>query len=185
MKNIILVVVSFFGLCVLVFLMYLIHLGVMAKVQVVESNVGPYTMVYKEEKAVYSMVRELQLRMAEAIKNEDQVEVRKRFGMFTQDPAKSIKAPMECKIGCILEEADKETIAKLEKKYKIMQFPETNSLTVVFPYQDMTSFVVGAVKVYPEFEKYAQQKGYKISAPLEILDTRLRKIFYSMRIEKK
>jgi hypothetical protein len=45
--------------------------------------------------------------------------------------------------------------------------------------------VVGAVKVYPAFEKYAQEKGYKISDPLEILDTRLRKIFYSMRVEKK
>ena len=98
---------------------------------------------------------------------------------------RSKKENLRSSVGCILENEYFDNEENIKTKFKVMDYPVTESLTAEFPYKNIGSIVIGIAKVYPAFDKYIKANNLEATESLEIYSKKENKIFFSMPVKKK
>lgn len=165
---------------VLIFFIILVHYGLFSQIEFTKTQSGPYTLVYEKYIGDYSKMGKVTDKIYYYMKNETKISPEKGFGIFYDDPQKV--APEKCRsvVGVILENASREDIEKIEKEYKVKTLPQSRSIMTEFPLKGNLSYMLGAIRVYPEMMRYVQNKQIKPSFPMEIYDLKNEKIYYLM-----
>lgn len=157
---------------------YYAYLGGLRKVEFVPEMTGGETIVYEEMTGDYSRTPMVQNKIYEALLL-DSVDTFKGIGIYLDNPDKVETSRLRAEVGCILENADSATIARLSGKYKIKYIPRGRYIAAEFPYENRMSVVVGLLKAYPALDKYMKQHPETgEGAVTEIYDIPAGKIIY-------
>jgi hypothetical protein len=168
---------------ILAIVSYCWYIGLFSGVTVSERQEGGYYLVGKDFKGAYSGAGKFMEGVCNSLK-ESGIGASKGFGIYYDDP-KSVKAE-ECRsyLGQILEAKDLGKIAELQAKgYRIDSVQKKNSMVINFPVKSKASYMVGPMKAYPAFSKYAAEKGYKPTLSMEIYDEGGKEIVFVMQVE--
>jgi len=122
-------------------------------------------------------------RIYERLKEEDNIETFRGFGIYYDDPKTTPGEELRSIAGCILEPADTSRIKSLSGKYAIMEIPEKLYVTSEIPFRSQLSVFAGIVKVYPALKKYMKDKGYAQVPAMEIYDSN-KTIIYLFEVVK-
>lgn len=180
MKNIFL----FLGILLLISIFaYANYLGIFKTAKITEKKVGPYKLVYDDLTGPYHKIKAIQDRVYYSLKN-DGIETFKGFGIYYDNPKTTPQEKLRSIGGCIIENKDFDKLNSLKSKYKIMDYPATQSIYTEFPFKNPLSVIIAIFKVYPEIEKYQSSKGYKPAALLEVYDIPNQITLFSAPIEK-
>ncbi|MCX5781121.1 MAG: GyrI-like domain-containing protein [Elusimicrobia bacterium] len=164
---------------------YFYSLGTFMRINVVEKEIGPFQLVYKEHKGSYNGVGKIQMEIYRDLLNNEKIDTSKGFGIYYDNPKTVKEADLRSIVGVILEEKDYVKIPKLKTKYNIMLYPKTPSMTAEFPLKNILSIYIGVMKVYPVLSKYIKNKNYEGVPSMEIYDMAGKKIIYSMQVKTK
>lgn len=159
------------------------YLGIFQTVQITEKEVGPYKLVYDELTGPYHKIKGVQDNVYYSLKN-DNIETTRGFGIYYDNPKTTPQEKLRSIGGCIIEAKDFNKLNSLKSKYKIMDYPVSKSIYTEFPFKNPLSVIVAIFKIYPEIERYQQEKAYKPAPLLEVYDIQNQKTLFSAPIEK-
>lgn len=169
---------------VLMVLMYAYYGGFGAVVVRTETQ-GGECMVYEVVKGDYSQAAAVRERIRKVLQKDYKLETFRGVGIFYDNPRHVEKKELRSEAGCILELADTTRIGELQGRYKVKTLPVKQYMIAEFPYKGESSIIVGILKTYPAFQKYAGQQGYADhGAVTEVYDVVGGKIIYRKEIQK-
>lgn len=177
--------ITFLVLSVLVIiaLTVLAYYGLFASVSIKEQEIGPYYLVYEKHigpyKNTYKTMDSVYYRLFE----EDKVETTRGFGIYYDKPGSVPDEQLRSIVGCILDGEGLNKIEELSKKYKIVEFPRSSGLVVVFPYKGVISVFLGIFRVYPKLEKFMAKGNYPHVPVMEIYDVPEKTIQYNVPVQ--
>lgn len=178
------VVLIILAIIVVVFIVISAYYGSFKKISVRTDNQGGETIVYENLTGDYSQTPKVSDRIYYALLNEDKIETAKGIGIYYDNPKKVEKSKLRSEIGCIVENVDSATLAKLSEKYQVRTLPQSEFIITEFPFKGKLSGLFGIMKVYPVLEKFRKQHGY-IDGPItEIYDVPNKKIIYRQELLK-
>jgi DNA gyrase inhibitor GyrI len=154
------------------------------KVTVSEMNVGPLTFVYTTHKGDYSKISADMMALSQKVQSKYDCTLTKGFAIFYDDPKVVAKSALRSDVGFLLEGKDASKMNEIMKSTKVRWIGPKNYVTATFPIKNNMSYMVGAIKVYPELSKYMAAKGYKMAPSFEMYDMNAKVILYGMEIKK-
>lgn len=160
------------------------YIGLFTTIKIEEKTVGGYKLAGKEFVGPYSKVGKLIMDVDKKLKDIGVIST-KGFGIYYDDP-KNVPAD-SCRsfVGNVLEEKDQGRMDELALKgFKIDSIPFKNSIVAYFPIKTRLSYMIGPMKVYPEFSKYINEKGYKVTRSIEIYNIPDKQIEFIMQYDK-
>jgi hypothetical protein len=165
-------------------LIFMGYIGFFAKINIEDKEEGGYTVVGKEFVGEYSKVGKSMLDVDKELKNVG-IASTKGFGIYYDDPQKVPSDKCRSLVGDILEEKDLNRIEELKGKgFKVDTITRISSIVAYFPIKSSWSYMIGPMKVYPEFSKYISEKKYKTTKSIEIYDVPNKKIIFIMPYSK-
>ncbi len=168
-------------LITVVIVLFLNYVGFFSKIVIKKKEIGPYVLVYEDHKGDYKGTKKIQDDIYYSLLNKYGIEAFKGFGVYYDDPKKVAKEKLRSIAGCILEEADYDSIEKLkENGFNIKEIPRQNSMVVEFPYKNPLSVFIGIMKVYPEMNKFIEENKLEQKEIMEIYDVPAKNIIYIM-----
>jgi len=144
-------------------LMY--YMGVFARVHILEKDMGPYFLVYKEINGDEKLTRKTIEELSNELEKQGITPYR-GYSFYYDDPNTPEKERnLSNEAGCILKNED---IGKLDStKFKIKEFPKQHCVVSNFRYKIGLSVMLGKMKVYPALEAYIKEKGYQTNPVME------------------
>ena len=179
--KIILIVIAI--LVVLIIVMYAYY-GGFSKISFRMDNQGGETIVFESVTGDYSQTPKVSDKIYYALLNEEKIETTKGIGIYFDNPQKVAKDKLRSEIGCIIENADSVTLARLTEKYQVKTLPQSNFVVAEFPFKGKLSVMFGIMKVYPALDKFCKEHGYNESPITEIYDVPNKKIIYRKETTK-
>lgn len=159
------------------------YYGGFAKANIWIETQGGETLVYMDVTGTYSQAASVTNKIERSLLNDYQIESRKGFGIYYENPKKVSKEKLHSEIGCILEEADNIRLDSLKSKFKVRVFPRKDYIITEFPYKGMFSVMIGIMKVYPAMKKFSLQYEVKEDSPvMEVYDSHNKIIVYRKEI---
>lgn len=152
------------------------------KVTVSERQMGPFTFVYMSRKGDYSKVGPEMATFYSKVSDKYQVSPAKGFAIYYDAPNTVKTEDLRSDIGFLLEGKDANKMDAIMKTTKVRWIGPKNYVTAVFPLKGTASYVIGAIKCYPELSRYMQKKGYKAAPSFELYDMAAKQIIYGFQI---
>jgi hypothetical protein len=146
---------------------YLAHLGAFKSVKVTGEKMGPYNLLYVEQKGDYGQSGKSIMAVGDAVKALG-VTPEAGFGVYFDNPRKVKKADLRAEVGVIVAAADLKKVAKLKKQFKSRKVAKQECLTAEMPFKGSLSIIIGIMKVYPVLAKEAEAKKLNMSQVMEI-----------------
>jgi preprotein translocase subunit SecF len=178
------VVLIILAILVVLFIAIYAYYGGFKKISFKLEIQGGETIVYENLTGDYSQSPKVSDRIYYSLLNEDKVETTKGIGIYYDNPKKVAKEKLRSEIGCIIENADSVTLAKLAEKYQVKTLPESEFVVAEFPFKGKLSVLFGIMKVYPALDKFCKEQGYVESPITEIYDVPNKKITYRKETNK-
>lgn len=148
---------------------FLIYSGALHSVKIEEREIGPYTLLYKDQRGPYQQTGKSIQEICTALKAYN-ITPDRGFGIFYDDPKTVKREDLRSEAGIILNLNDAPKIEPLKAHYKLREYPRQRSMVAEFPFRNRLSILIGVFRVYPAMVKYANEKGYPMNASLEIYD---------------
>ena len=180
MKVVLIVLALLVVLLIAVFAYY----GGFTKVSFRIENQGGETVVYENFTGDYSQTAKVGDKVYYALLNDEKIETTKGIGIYYDNPKKVEKEKLRAESGCIVENVDSATIARLAEKYKVKTLPQSDFVVAEFPFKGKLSVLFGIMKVYPALDKFNKAHGYAESPITEIYDVPNKKIIYRKDTKK-
>jgi len=180
MKVVLIVIV----ILVVLFIVIYAYYGGFKKVSFKVENQGGETIVYENVTGDYRQTAKVGDKVYYALLNDEKIETTKGIGIYYDNPKKIEKAKLRSEVGCIVENVDSETIARLAEKYQVKTLPQSDFIVAEFPFKGKLSVLFGIMKVYPALEKFSKERGYVESMITEIYDVPNKKIIYRKEVIK-
>ncbi|HJD76471.1 MAG TPA: hypothetical protein K8W04_10520 [Bacteroides reticulotermitis] len=114
--------------------------------------------------------------------DKEKIETTRGIAIFYDNPRQTDKSKLRSDVGCILNNPDHATLAKLSANYLVKTLPGNSFITTEFPIKGSLSFIIGVIKAYPALTKYCQKEGIKESPITEIYDIPNKKIIYRKEV---
>ncbi len=162
---------------------FLGYMGMLTPLAVSESKMGPYLFVYEDHTGPYMGTGKVFDKVYEAVKA-DGVDTTRGLGIYFDNPSEVPSDKLRSQCGLVVEEKDYQKFSAVGKKYKSKVLNSSDSVVVEFPIRNSLSYAFGPMKAYPALDKYAREKGYKISEPYELYDMPAGKIYFVAPIAK-
>ena len=143
----------------------------------VEKQGGEF-IVYENLVGDYSQSPKVSDRVYYALLNDEKIETTKGIGIYYDNPKNVAKDKLRSEIGCIVENADSATVARLAEKYLVKTLPQSEFVVAEFPFKGKLSALFGIMTVYPALDKFCKEQGYAESPITEIYDVPNKKIIY-------
>ena len=182
--KIIKVILIILAVVVALFIAVYAYYGGFGKISFSIENQGGETIVYENLTGDYSQSAQVSDKIYYALLNDDKIETTKGIGIYYDNPENVAKDQLRSEIGCIVENADSVTLAKLSKKYQVKTLPTGEFVVAEFPFKGKLSVMFGIMKVYPALEKFCKEQGYIDSPITEIYDVPNKKIIYRKEAKK-
>lgn len=150
------------------------HAGVFDKINFLEENRGPYTLVYKEYRGSYSTIGYRINDVLKLIKSDKNIKVNGGFALFYDNPHQSPADSLRSICGIFTD-----SLVSVKTPLKIAEYKETYCIVGKFPLRSFFSYITGLYKFYPALEKYCKVKGIHLNSPvMELIDTKNKTILY-------
>ena len=149
----------------------------------IEKQGGEF-IVYENLTGDYSQSPKVSDRVYNTLLNNEKIETTKGIGIYYDNPKTIAKEKLRAEIGCIIENADSATLARLAEKYQVKTLPENEFVVAEFPFKGQLSVLLGIMKVYPALDKFNKENGYIESPITEIYDVSNKKIIYRKEAKK-
>ncbi|MCK5243546.1 GyrI-like domain-containing protein [bacterium] len=159
------------------------YMGMLGSLQVVEKEMGPYSLVYDSHLGPYKETGPLFDKVYKQLQAEG-IQTRLGLGIYYDDPRTVPADKLRSECGVVLEDKDLDRIEELKEKYQVKTLEKRPSMVVVFPVRNSLSYMLGPMKGYPALMKYARQKGYQISMTYELYDEAAKKVYFVATFEK-
>ncbi len=159
-------------------LLFLNYIGVFTRVKIREKMVGPFQMVYKEQKGEYKFTGAIIASVYKSIKAEN-LPGSRGFGMYYDNPKITKKEDLRSDAGVILNNAIEDTN---RNGFLRKEFPLQKCVLIEYPNKNFLSVYTGMAKVYPKLFDYVVTNGYKKVPVMEIYEES--KIIYLMPLVK-
>ncbi|HBS05220.1 MAG TPA: hypothetical protein DEA96_09660 [Leptospiraceae bacterium] len=151
---------------VMIFLGLFAYMGGFSSVQVSEVTFGPHTIIYATHRGPYEEIgsswEKFQSRWEKAGLKEC-----KSLAIYL-DPPDTPPEKLRSILGCNVEHLDASEQEKLAQEFPVFEIPAMQSMRSEFPYRNMLSFMLGPIKVYPEFQKVMEEKKLQPPVAFEI-----------------
>lgn len=142
-------------------------------------KVGPYNLVYKENKGSYTGIRLILNDVFRYVVKEKKGKVLQGFAIFYDDPSKVPTDSLRYIAGVITD-----SLHQVSNPYKSVVYPQTDAVVGQFPIRSFLSYTSGTYKFYNELKKYVAKNDLKISGSvLEIYDSAKRQITYVVALD--
>lgn len=160
---------SLLGLLVLLILGglgFFAYMGGFRAVEVREGPFGPHTIIFATHKGPYENLEqsweEFQSRWKEAgLKKCNSLSV---YLDSPDTPPEELRTIL----GCTIDELSEEERLHLSEQFPVFTIPAMDSLLSEFPFRNGLSFMFGAMKVYPEFQKIMEERGLRPAVGFEL-----------------
>ena len=172
------------GILIVLFICIYGYYGGFTKIEFKPQKQDKETIVYESVTGDYSQTSKYTDKIYFALLNEDKVETTRGIGIFYDNPQTTDKDKLRSDVGCVLDNPDSITIARLSEKYQLQALPAGDFIVTEFPMNGSLSFLLGIIKVYPALNRYCIKHGYKDSPIMEIYDVPNKKIIYRKGIVK-
>ena len=179
------VVLIVVAILVVLFIVIYAYYGGFKKISFKIENQGGELVVYESFTGDYSQTAKVGDKVYYALLNDEKLETFKGIGIYYDNPKKVEKSKLRAESGCIVENTDSATIARLAEKYKLKTLPQSEFIVTEFPFKGKLSVLLGIMKVYPALEKFSEEHGYIESPITEIYDVPNKKIIYRKEAIKK
>jgi len=150
----------------LVFLGFYAYMGGFSSVQVTEVTYGPRTIIYAAHRGPYEEIgsswEKFQTRWEAAGLKEC------RSLAIYLDPPDTPPEKLRSILGCTVEHLDAAEQERLAQQFPVFQVPAMESIRSEFPYRNMLSFMLGPIKVYPEFQRVMEEQKFQPAVAFEI-----------------
>ncbi|MBT4484279.1 MAG: GyrI-like domain-containing protein [Candidatus Latescibacteria bacterium] len=156
----------------------LIMNGLLSSVNITEKKVGPYMLVYSMHVGDYKKVGPVMDDLYNDLKDNFALETTKGFGLYYDNPKEVDSDELRSIVGCIVEGKSAEELSEVGKKYKIGEYPSSESVVAEFPFKGKLSIIIGVLKVYPKLSSYIKEKQYAKTPIMELYDQPNEKIEY-------
>jgi len=183
MKIIKIVLIIIAVLAVLLIAIYAYY-GGFKKVSFQIENQGGETVVCENVIGDYSQAGIITDRIYHTLLNEEKIETSRGYGVFYDNPQTVAKENLRSEVGCIIENADSTTLARLAEKYQVKTLPQSDFIVTEFPFKGKLSIFFAIMKVYPALGKFCEEHGYVDSPITEIYDIPNKKIIYRKESKK-
>lgn len=170
------IIVLFIAVAIIGFLFYA---GFFAKAEVAEKQLETMYLVGLNHKGDYSKAGEISNRVFEYLK-EKNVESTLGFGIYYDNPRDVKTEELRSFIGCVIAAEDSAKVSFENMRAEL--YPAKKHVIINFPLKNELTYSIGPIKVYPQLNKYIQEKNYKTGAAIEIYDVPNKKIIYAMPI---
>jgi len=181
MKVVKMVIIILITMVALFFAIYT-YFGGFKTISFYVTDAGGETLAYKEVKGDYKQTKEIMNIVYDLLLNDLKIETHKGFGLYYSDPKSVPTDELRSDVGCIVEDADSTKIELISQHLKVKICPKGKYIITEFPNRGFISIVIGIMKVYPAFNDYIEQNGYKNGPIMEIYDMPNKKIIYRKEI---
>jgi hypothetical protein len=158
------------------------YYGGFEKINIQVGEQGGETLVYENVLGDYQQASDVSKKIYYALLNDEKIATTKGFGIYYDNPKNVEKSRLRSEIGCIVENSDSVTLAKLSEKYLVKKCPRNQYIVTEFPFKGSLSIIVGIMKVYPALTKYIETQKLKNGPMMEIYDVQNKKIIYRMEM---
>ena len=148
---------------------YLAYAGAFKKVTVAQQKMGPYNLLYVEQKGDYGQTGKTCSVVADALKALE-INPEYGFGIYYDNPRNVKKADLRADVGMVISSKDLRKAAKLKKQFKSRNMAAQECLVTELPFKGGISIYIGIIKAYPALMKAAEDKKLKIGAIMELYD---------------
>ena len=183
MKIIKVILIIFAVFAVLLIAIYAYY-GGFKKISFQIENQGGEIVVYENVIGDYSQTGAVTERIYHTLLNEEKVETSRGYGVYYDNPQTVAKEELRSEVGCIVENADSATLARLAEKYQVKTLPQSDFIVTEFPFKGKLSIFFAIMKVYPALGKFCEEHGYVDSPITEIYDIPNKKIIYRKESKK-
>lgn len=152
------------------------YLGAFSKVEVKESTIGPYHLVYEANTGDYRQTGTSVDSLMKLAATKGVVPVA-GFGIYMDDPNEVPKEKLRSEAGIIIQPQDVEKFKGVAAPAKYRMYPQTSAVVSEFPLKNFLSIFLGIYKVYPAIMDYMKAKNYKISYSFEIYEMNNRTVY--------
>lgn len=154
------------------------YFGGFASVTVIESTVGPFTLIYEQNKGPYFQTGKSVEKLMKLAKSHD-VKSKLGFGRYYDDPEKTPEAELRSDAGLIVTQTELLRLEPHLEGYLTASFPETPALVAEFPLKGFLSVILGIWKVYPKMSSALAAKGIDETYTFEIYDVEKQRTTYA------
>lgn len=144
-------------------------LGAFRSVAVERRSVGPFALVYAEQRGHYRQTGGTVDGVMAALR-EAGIQPGRGFGIFYDDPAKVKEAELRSEAGAVVDAADVRRLGGLRKRFKVRTFAKQDCLVAAFPMRHSLSMLLGVMKAYPKLASAAKEHGVTPTRSLELYD---------------
>lgn len=159
------------------------HFGGFATVTITEGTVGPFTLIYEQNKGSYFQTGKSVEKLMKLAKSYD-VKSKLGFGRYYDDPAKIPEAELRSDAGLIVSARELQQLEPHLDGYQRASFPETPALISEFPLKGFLSVILGIWKVYPKMSLALAAKGQAETYTFEIYDVEKQRTTYAFPIDR-
>ena len=141
------------------------HVGYFKPVEIVEKQMGPYYLLYKDHIGPYHKITP-SIEEIETWAKQQSIPCLQSFGRFHDDPDLVEEERLRSNAGCILSDKEGQSVQALNipfpEGYRLEKLESGNYLTATF--EGAPS--IGPIKVYPKARDYATGIGKLIGNPI-------------------
>ncbi|MBI9034213.1 MAG: hypothetical protein JEZ03_07060 [Bacteroidales bacterium] len=164
-------------LSISIFLLW--YSGFFNPVYVIEKNNGPYKLVY----AKVSQFEELRIKQNALFNQLSDLDITPdmTIGMYDQHE----NTDTFDLTGCLIQEKDFIKLNSFKDQFNIIEYESETRVVAEFAYENNFSVVAGSYRAYRALRNYAREKKYIYINPLEVYDSKNKRIYYFMKLEHK
>lgn len=172
------------GILIILIICIYAYYGGFKKISLNVENQGGEIMVYENVIGDYKHTAKYTDKIYYSLLNDKKIGTTKGIGIFYDNPQKIDKDKLRSDVGCIVENSDSITIARLSEEYQVKTLEKKDYVVSKFPFKGGMSIILGIMKVYPALNKYCEENGFKDSPVTEIYDVLNKKIVYRKEVIK-
>ncbi|MCB1170397.1 MAG: hypothetical protein KDK25_08690 [Leptospiraceae bacterium] len=142
------------------------YMGGFRTVEVEEASFGPHTIIFATHRGPYENLegswKEFQAQWkAAGLKKCNSISVYLDAPDTPPDELRTI-------LGCTVDELAEEERNALSARFPVFHIPAMDSIRSEFPFRNGLSFMVGAMKVYPEFQRVMEERQFQPAVAFEV-----------------
>ncbi|MEQ8350940.1 MAG: hypothetical protein RH862_05615 [Leptospiraceae bacterium] len=169
---------------VLAFLGFYGYMGGFQEVTVSRTKFGPHTIIYATHRGPYEDLGASWEKFENRWKDAG-LQTCESLAVYL-DPPDTPPEELRSILGCRIDQLDAAQQETLSQKFSVFEFPAMESIYGEFPYRNMLSFMLGPIKVYPEFQKVMEEGNVQTSVAFEVYGDpdNMEKIQFIMPVEE-
>ncbi|MCB1139022.1 MAG: GyrI-like domain-containing protein [Leptospiraceae bacterium] len=142
------------------------YMGGFRAVEVEEGSFGPHIMIFATHRGPYE---NLQSSWDDFQKSYEEAGLKKCHSLSVYlDAPDTPPEELRTIIGCAIDDLSDAERANLARRFPVFHIPAMDAMVSEFPFRNGLSFMLGAMKVYPEFQRVMQERNFQPAVAFEV-----------------